>query len=738
MNDLLELKGKLETKKFSGNIKLSLLSSESITTEHLEKLKSDLERLLVYWNNKDIIDGTFISAYYSRTISKSSRISRFFSKSNEDSNDYVRGVRFNNIEEKKHIITYFVPKPLLNDLIIRINVLIDVINTYFNGKIDASNFDIIDDKHLRKYNISKTKFKTYIKDLVEVNKFDVFINNDQIENNAYITLFNTDKKENISKILNKLGIDNTDYEILEDDTIYATDEVLRKIRNEANYMINMATVDFANYYLENENKIDPTFKFYEMPKPSNEPTIGVIDTLFDENVYFSSWVKYEDWLNKDLPRDKKDYIHGTEVSSIIVNGGTINTKYDDECGYFKVRHFGVAKQGVNNSFDIIKKIERIVKENSDIHVWNVSLGSRFEINDNVISPEAALLDKLQNENNVIFVVSGTNKSQDKIQKIGAPADSINSVVVNAVDKNGKVASYSRKGKVLSFFIKPDICTFGGDDNEYMNVCSPTGLNLVRGTSFAAPWISRKLSYLIDKMHLSREIAKALLIDSAVGFNVKNKDEDYMGFGIVPTKISDVLLSKKNEIKFYIEGISTDYSTYTYNLPVPMVNNRFPFYAKAVLCYFPKCTRSQGVDYTDTELDIQFGRISDKGKINSINKNTQGEENETYTYEETARRLFRKWDNVKVVVEEQKDRKVPRLGNNINNLWGIRITNKNRNSREKGQKFGIVVTLSEMSNKNRIDEFIEQCILKGWIVNNISVDNMLTINAKQEEIIEFDN
>lgn len=170
----------------------------------------------------------------------------------------------------------------------------------------------------------------------------------------------------------------------------------------------------------------------------------------------------------------------------------------------------------------------------------------------------------------------------------------------------------------------------------------------------------------------------------------------------------------------------------------MVNNRFPFYAKAVLCYFPKCTRSQGVDYTDTELDIQFGRISDKGKINSINKNTQGEENETYTYEETARRLFRKWDNVKVVVEEQKDRKVPRLGNNINNLWGIRITNKNRNSREKGQKFGIVVTLSEMSNKNRIDEFIEQCILKGWIINNISVDNMLTINAKQEEIIEFDS
>ena len=737
MNDLLELKGKLETKKFSGNIELSLLSNESITTKHLIELKKDLERLLVYWNDKNIIDGTLISAYYNRTISKSSRISKFFSKYNEESNEYIRGVRFNNITEQKHIITYFVPKPLLKDLITRIDVLTNVIDTYFNGKIDTSNFNKIEDKHLKKYNISKTKFKTYIKDLVEVEKFDVFVNNDLIENNAYITLFNTDNNDNIHSILEKLGITNTEYTLLEDNTIYASPEVLNKIRNEANYIINMTTIDFATYYLENENKIDPTFNFNEIPNPTNEPTIGVIDTLFDENVYFSKWVEYKDCLNENMPREPKDYIHGTEVSSIIVNGGVINKKYDDECGYFKVRHFGVAKDGVNNSFDIIKKIESIVKSNLDIHVWNISLGSKYEINDNVISPEAALLDKLQNEYNIIFVVSGTNKPNDSVKKIGAPADSINSIVVNAVDKDGKIATYSRKGKVLSFFVKPDLCTFGGDDNEYMNVCGPYGLNLVRGTSFATPWISRKLSYLIDKMHLSREIAKALLIDSAVGFNSKNKNEDYMGFGVVPTKISDVLLSKKNEIKFYIEGISNDYTTYTYNLPVPMVNNRFPFYAKAVLCYFPKCTRSQGVDYTNTELDIQFGRISKDGKIKSINKNTQGEESETYTYEVNARKNFRKWDNVKVVVDEQKDKKIPRMGNNINNLWGIKITNKSRSSREKGQKFGLVVTLSEMSNKNRIDEFIEQCILRGWIVNNISVDNMLVINAKQEELIEFD-
>ena len=46
--------------------------------------------------------------------------------------------------------------------------------------------------------------------------------------------------------------------------------------------------------------------------------------------------------------------------------------------------------------------------------------------------------------------------------LGAPADSLNSLVVNAVDMNGMPASYTRIGPVLSFFYKPDVCYYGGD------------------------------------------------------------------------------------------------------------------------------------------------------------------------------------------------------------------------------------------------------------------------------------
>lgn len=733
MNDLLELKGELKSGSFDKKIRASLPVDSKVDVDYLKKLKKDFSRMYDFWTKKDKINGSLISIYYNRVIPKSSRIRSLLSKASEESNDYVRGVRFSS--DKKHIITYHISCETLKNVISRLEVLIKILNEKFEGVITNSNLNDID-KYidvLERYEISKSYFKVLIKDTIDIEKIDVYQNQDfPNDNNTYITIFDTGTK--ISDIMTNLGIKNTEYEIFSNDTIYANNKtVLAKIKKEAPYIISMAMTDLATYYNETENKVDPNVDFSDMPNPTNEPTIGVIDTLFDTNVYFSSWVDYEEKLNKSLPREPKDYIHGTEVTSIIVDGARINKKWDDECGFFQVRHFGVAKEGVNNSYDIINNIKDIVENNKDIKVWNISLGSCLEINENYISPEASVLDEIQYENNVIFVVAGTNSRSNEVVRIGAPADSINSLVINAINKDGKKPNYARRGKVLSFFVKPDVCAFGGDKKEYVNVCTPTGLDMVQGTSFAAPWISRKLSYLIDKMGLSRQIAKALIIDSAIKWG-ESEDIYYLGYGVVPTKISEIIKSKKEEIKFYIEGNADSYYTYTYELPVPMVNGEFPFYAKAVLCYFPKCSRSQGVDYTDTELDLQFGRTKNS-KIDSLNKNTQGEEYEKATNEAKARELFRKWDNVKIVKDEIKSRKVPRM-NYGNNLWGIKVTNKARLEREKGLRFGIVVTLKEMYEKNRTREFIDQCIMRKWIVNTINMESRIDVYEQAEEIIEF--
>ena len=197
------------------------------------------------------------------------------------------------------------------------------------------------------------------------------------------------------------------------------------------------------------------------------------------------------------------------------------------------------------------------------------------------------------------------------------------------------------------------------------------------------------------------------------------------------------LTPKDEIKFVITGISEMYDTYNYNLPVPIYKDKHPFIAKATLCYFPCCDRNQGVDYTNTELDITFGRIRENS-IKPIDNNIQTSD-EHYLAEGNARTFYRKWDNIKQVREVIKNRngakKVYGSG-----LWGISIKTKERLDEKFGEgiQFGLVIRLKEINGVNRINEFIQQCSFKGWLVNKIDIENRIDINNFDKEEIEFDD
>src|SRR5690606_35631892 len=131
--------------------------------------------------------------------------------------------------------------------------------------------------------------------------------------------------------------------------------------------------------------------------------------------------------------------------------------------------------------------------------------------------------------------------------------------------------YARRGIALSFFAKPDISYYGGSSERYIKVCEPLGEANVAGTSFAAPWIARKLSYLIDVLGLNREIAKAMIIDAAKGWKEKPTPEEISlyGHGIAPISINDIISTKDDEIRFLITDISEKWNTYSYSFPVPL-------------------------------------------------------------------------------------------------------------------------------------------------------------------------
>lgn len=341
-----------------------------------------------------------------------------------------------------------------------------------------------------------------------------------------------------------------------------------------------------------------------------------------------------------------------------------------------------------------------MESNPGIKVWNLSLGSELAVRANSISPEAAILDRLQYEKNIIFVVAGTNNSlRLDNMPIGAPADSLNSLVVNSVDRGGEPSSYSRKGPVLSFYAKPDVSYFGGTPRDQITVAAPFAASSSYGTSIAAPWITRKIAYLVGVMQLDVQLAKALVIHSATSWE-KIEQSSLKGYGVVPQRIEDILYVGRDEIRFVLSQEIRDYKTYSYRLPVPSKDGMYPFKARATLCYSPLCSRSQGVDYTNSEVSLSFGRIGEKKKettdsngkkvieeyqaIFPINNDSQDFEG-VLTDEKTAREHYRKWDNVKHVGEILKKRN-PGCKKYKSSNWGIAFTVKERLEERSGTGF----------------------------------------------------
>ncbi len=724
----------------------NLRSAAETSVEKISALIEDLRVVLRYYKSTPkILKDILIDVNYNDIIAKSNRIQRLLKPERKKVNDLIVGARFSDAPagEENHIITYYVDVNTVEKTIKELEITSDFLSKKLQGKATAKNFNKPEcNIDYEGFLLKEDALRNIVIDCSVVDSFSVPAIAPVPDKESFlVTFFHTELS--LASILEKLNIDDIKfrYSFYGDDTISVTRELYAFLNERVPYLISMVSTDLSKVTLDGIGERQ-NIEAIEIPAPTNEPTIGVIDTLFSENVYFSEWVENIDYLDpieqsmaQDVQRE-----HGTEVTSIIVDGPRLNPWLEDGCGRFRVRHFGVCVERISTS-RLVRKIKEIVTKNPDIHVWNLSLGTDDEISRNFMSFDAAVLDELQSQKNIIFIISGTNDNREERSdriKIGSPADSLNSIVVNSVRRNGQPATYSRKGNVLSFFNKPDVAYYGGDFDERVIAFSPTsGEEPVYGTSFAAPWISRKICYLIDIMGIPREIAKALIIDSAAGWDYKistYKQKDLVGYGIVPIDINNILTSVSEEIKIIIYGTSESYKTANYAIPVPRnEENKYPYIARAVLCYFPECSRQQGVDYTNRELSLQFGRIKSNGKIDDINDNIQ-DDDEAHVNERQSRKEFRKWENTKFISKILKNNRP--IKSYEERLWGLAVTSKERlTSRTgKGLNFGIVITLREVNGINRIQDFIRACTLRGWIVTELNVQNQVDIyNANQEDI-----
>lgn len=769
MNKLISLSGQGKiTSEFGqgGGGIYKIEHNEIVSTVDVLNLKSQINNVICQWNSFDVAFDPIISIRHYRVIPKSLRVSRLFKSKDKTMNNAVVGAYFDNNDSKtKHVIVYRLDINTLIEGINNLDKVARILENSFNGQINKRQMEVLFapkkklndvdiklrsemSKKIEKGGLHVTPFGQLIQDISTIES--VFINTEKIitDKPRFVSFYDTGLTENellrilkIPPYVERLGNDIDGYSYL------LNPAQITGISYVYPYLVSMSSqTDLST--IPQQSSFDNVEKKGELPQPSNEPIVGVIDFPFDCSADFSAWVECG-----DNPEHTTDFRHGTAVTSLIVDAPRYNPSLEDGCGRFRVRHFSVfSENGRVPQFELYNRIYQIVLSNLDIKVWNLSIGSEYPIENNSMSLIGALLDRLQAEHDVIFIVAGTNnKAEDSsYPKIGSPADSVNSIVVNAVDKDGKIPEYARKGPVLSFFQGPNLCAIGGSAKDPLLAYSNIKPAKVHGTSFAACWVTRKMAFLIYRLNLTKEIAKALLVDAAYGWSNTSENSFLMGSGILPHNIQDIIYSPADEFKLLVRNECSKGFTMGFNIPLPLMDNKFPFIAKATLCYFPKCSRKQGVDYTLTELDLHFGRMNGSTGIRSINNNKQGNSGVHELFEEDMKSLFRKWDTVKHITEGVKTNPRSKTVLNSSNsnspfgYWGFKINKKSRLDPEDKKdeaalekvSFGLVMTFKSIDKRNRVSDFKYYAKAQGWTVNEIDIDVMNEVYEEGQVELEF--
>ena len=105
---------------------------------------------------------------------------------------------------------------------------------------------------------------------------------------------------------------------IDENTVLLRPDESARLKESAPYLIAMKVRDLRE--VPPEESVASDTRIVQIPAPQQEPVVGVIDTPFSKDVYFKDWVSYESMLGDGIELDARDYMHGTEVTSVIVDG----------------------------------------------------------------------------------------------------------------------------------------------------------------------------------------------------------------------------------------------------------------------------------------------------------------------------------------------------------------------------------------------------------------------------------
>lgn len=409
----------------------------------------------------------------------------------------------------------------------------------------------------------------------------------------------------------------------------------------------------------------------------NSPEIGVIDSgIMESHKYIAPAI---------IERNSKSYIEGDDsTADYVKNGGhgtrvagailypygisSVDQPYQLPCF---IRNLRVLDKDNSLTHKLPAELmKKIIEENGDCKIFNLSINSNVASRLKHMSSWAATIDSLINHNQVIFLISTGNITKDDIRyylgdginypdflekpycRIANPAQSSFAITVGSVNHSSfedtdyrslgnedEVSPFSRIGTGIWGMIKPDVVEYGGGlvisktgnlvtnkdsispelIRSTLNGGSAIGNDIV-GTSFAAPKVSYIVAQLL-KLYPDEDVnlLRALVIQgarlpNAFFENPTSKCIKHFGYGI--PSLERVTRNTHQRVTFYNVGEIKAEEGHIYSLTIPEFLRspveEYDILIEVTLSYTTKVrrTRQKTKSYLSTWLDWTSSKVGE--------------------------------------------------------------------------------------------------------------------------------
>ncbi len=289
------------------------------------------------------------------------------------------------------------------------------------------------------------------------------------------------------------------------------------------------------------------------------------------------------------PTNDEYMAHGTAVCGAVLFGNLNNIQNEIPTPAVSIESYRVLPPNDTTDielYDTIDIIEKVVEENKNIKLFNISFGPSGAIIDDDINRFTYALDKLTYGNskndkefiNPLFVVAVGNDGHKEapFNRIQSPSDMVNGLAIGAytyTNDQKERANYSCVGPGREGAkIKPDILEFGGSIEKPFMLLDSYSDNLVEasGTSFATPLVINKIGKLMaNSDYITPHLARALLIHNAKN---NKRDNKLYGHGFNLENIEDILECQDNKVTILYSGSILSGKTIKLPIFAPNINS----------------------------------------------------------------------------------------------------------------------------------------------------------------------